>query len=31
VLDERTIAIYVPPPYDPAQLRLEIFGIPAKT
>ncbi len=31
VLNERTIAIYVPPPYDPAQLKLEIFAIPAKT
>jgi type VI secretion system protein ImpJ len=31
VLDERAIAIYVPPPYDPAQLKLEIFAIPPKT
>ena len=30
VLEERVLAIYVPPPYDPAQLKLEIFGIPAK-
>jgi hypothetical protein len=30
VLDERSIAIYVPPPYDPAQLKLEIFAIPGK-
>jgi type VI secretion system protein ImpJ len=30
VLSERLIAIYVPPPYDPAQLKLEIFAIPAK-
>ena len=30
VLDERSLAIYLPPPYDPAQLKLEIFAIPAK-
>jgi type VI secretion system protein ImpJ len=30
VLGERSIAIYVPPPYDPAQLKLEMFAIPAK-
>ena len=30
VLSERLIAIYVPPPYDPTQLKLEIFAIPAK-
>ena len=30
VLDERSLAIYLPPPYDPAQLKLEVFAIPAK-
>jgi type VI secretion system protein ImpJ len=30
VLGERSIAIYVPPPYDPTQLKLEMFAIPAK-
>jgi type VI secretion system protein ImpJ len=30
VLGERSIAIYLPPPYDPAQLKLEMFAIPAK-
>ena len=30
VLGERSIAIYLPPPYDPAQVKLEIFAIPAK-
>ena len=30
VLGERSIAIYVPPPYDPAQLKLDMFAIPAK-
>jgi hypothetical protein len=30
VLDERFLALYLPPPYDPAQLKLEIFAIPAK-
>jgi type VI secretion system protein ImpJ len=30
VLDERGLAIYLPPPYDPAQLKLELFAIPAK-
>ena len=29
-LNERSLAIYLPPPYDPAQLKLEIFAIPAK-
>jgi len=30
VLNERAIAIYVPPPYDPAQLKLEIFAVPTR-
>jgi type VI secretion system protein ImpJ len=30
VVAERSLAIYLPPPYDPALLKLEIFGIPAK-
>jgi type VI secretion system protein ImpJ len=30
VLNERSLAIYLPPPYDPAQVKLEIFAIPAK-
>jgi type VI secretion system protein ImpJ len=30
VLNERAIAIYVPPPYDPTQLKLEIFAVPGK-
>jgi len=30
VLDERSLAIYLPPPYDPAQLKLEVLAIPAK-
>ena len=30
VLDERFLALYLPPPYDPAQIKLEIFAIPAK-
>jgi type VI secretion system protein ImpJ len=31
VLDERSLAIYVPPPYDPSLLKLEVYGIPPKT
>jgi type VI secretion system protein ImpJ len=31
VLDERSIALYAPPPYDPSLLKLELFGIPPKT
>jgi type VI secretion system protein ImpJ len=29
-LDEQSLAIYLPPPYHPSQLKLELFGIPAK-
>jgi hypothetical protein len=31
VLDENSLAIYVPPPYDPSLLKLEVYGIPPKT
>ena len=30
ILSERSLAIYLPPPYDPAQVKLEMFAIPAK-
>jgi len=30
VLNERSLAIYLPPPYDPAKVKLEIFAIPGK-
>jgi type VI secretion system protein ImpJ len=28
---ERTIAIYLPPPYDPAQITIELLGIPRQS
>jgi type VI secretion system protein ImpJ len=28
VLDERTISIYLPAPFDPGRVKLELFGIP---
>ena len=28
VLDERTVAVYVPPPFDPSRARLRLLGIP---
>jgi type VI secretion system protein ImpJ len=28
VLEERTISIYLPAPFDPARVKLELFGIP---
>jgi type VI secretion system protein ImpJ len=28
ILAERTIAIYVPPPYDPKRAKLSLMGIP---
>jgi type VI secretion system protein ImpJ len=28
VVDERTISIYLPAPFDPARVKLELFGIP---
>lgn len=30
-LDEQGLAIYLPPPYHPNLLKLELFGIPAKS
>jgi type VI secretion system protein ImpJ len=30
-LDEQGLAIYLPPPYHPSLLKLELFGIPAKS
>jgi len=30
-LDEQGLAIYLPPPYQPGIVRLELFGIPAKS
>jgi type VI secretion system protein ImpJ len=31
VFSEKKIAIYSPPPFDPSQVKLELFGIPGKT
>ena len=31
VIAERNIAIYAPPPFDPSQVKLELFGIPSKS
>jgi hypothetical protein len=28
VSGERTISIYLPPPYDPANIKLELLAIP---
>jgi type VI secretion system protein ImpJ len=28
VIDERTISIYLPAPFDPARVKLELYGIP---
>ncbi|MGD0838478.1 MAG: type VI secretion system baseplate subunit TssK [Polyangia bacterium] len=30
VLAERKVAIYAPPPFDPSQVKVELFGIPGK-
>jgi type VI secretion system protein ImpJ len=30
VLAERKIAIYAPPPFDPSQVKIELYGIPSK-
>jgi type VI secretion system protein ImpJ len=30
VLAERKVAIYAPPPFDPSQVKIELFGIPSK-
>ena len=30
-LDEQGLAIYLPPPYHPSLLKLELFGIPARS
>jgi type VI secretion system protein ImpJ len=30
VLAERKVAIYAPPPFDPSQVKVELFGIPSK-
>jgi hypothetical protein len=30
VLAERKVAIYAPPPFDPSQVKVEIYGIPSK-
>lgn len=30
VLAERKVAIYAPPPFDPSQVKVEIYGIPGK-
>jgi type VI secretion system protein ImpJ len=30
ILSERKVAIYAPPPFDPSQVKIELFGIPSK-
>jgi type VI secretion system protein ImpJ len=30
VLAERKVAIYAPPPFDPSQVKVELYGIPSK-
>lgn len=30
VLAERKVAVYAPPPFDPSQVKVEIYGIPSK-
>jgi len=30
VLAERKVAVYAPPPFDPSQVKIEIYGIPIK-
>jgi len=30
VLAERKVAIYAPPPFDPSQVKVELYGIPGK-
>lgn len=30
IIVERKVAVYVPPPFDPSQLKIEIFGIPSR-
>ncbi len=30
VLSERKVAIYAPPPFDPSQVKIELYGIPSK-
>jgi type VI secretion system protein ImpJ len=30
VLAERKVAIYAPPPFDPSQVKIELYGIPSK-
>ncbi len=30
VLAERKVAVYAPPPFDPSQVKIEIYGIPSK-
>jgi type VI secretion system protein ImpJ len=30
VLAERKVAIYAPPPFDPSQVKVEMYGIPSK-
>lgn len=30
ILAERKVAIYAPPPFDPSQVKVELYGIPSK-
>jgi type VI secretion system protein ImpJ len=30
ILAEKKVAIYAPPPFDPSQVKVEVFGIPSK-
>jgi type VI secretion system protein ImpJ len=30
ILAERKVAIYAPPPFDPSQVKIELYGIPGK-
>ena len=30
ILAERKVAIYAPPPFDPSQVKIELYGIPSK-
>lgn len=30
ILSERKVAIYAPPPFDPSQVKIELYGIPSK-
>jgi type VI secretion system protein ImpJ len=30
ILSEKKVAIYAPPPFDPSQVKVEVYGIPSK-